>query len=336
MAGIKDVAEAAGVSVATVSRALSGRGNVSATALAAVRKAADELGYVVSSSASGLASGRTRNIGVLVPVINHWFYASVLEGICSALMSEGYDTTLYQLTKDPAQRHQIFSDFLQRQRVDAVITINVELSEAELVALHALNKPLVGIGGPLPGVPTLYVDDEAASALATEHLLSLGHTRIGFIGGNSETDVDFGIPTLRRTGFERALAQAGLPLEPALYLSADFTMGNSYAVAKQLLGNPLTRPTALFAASDEMAIGAILAARDLGLQVPHELSVVGVDDHELAELFGLTTIRQYPHEQGERSVELLLCTIRGQEPGHTHDIEHQLVVRNSTTRPAQP
>src|SRR5699024_4706364 len=147
----------AGVSVATVSRALSGRGNVSPSALAAVQQAAHDLGYVVSSTASGLASGRTRNIGVLVPVINHWFYASVLEGICTALMREGYDTTLYQLTKDPDQRHQIFSDFLQRQRVDAVIAVNLELSEAELVALHALDKPLVGVGGPLPGVPTLQV-----------------------------------------------------------------------------------------------------------------------------------------------------------------------------------
>ncbi|MGN0126493.1 LacI family DNA-binding transcriptional regulator [Glutamicibacter soli] len=333
MAGIKDVARAAGVSVATVSRALSGRGNVSPSALAAVQQAAHDLGYVVSSTASGLASGRTRNIGVLVPVINHWFYASVLEGICTALMREGYDTTLYQLTKDPAQRHQIFSDFLQRQRVDAVIAVNVELSETEVVALHALDKPLVGVGGPLPGVPTLQVDDEAVSALGTAHLLSLGHTRVGYIGGSSETDVDFRVPSHRRIGYERALAEAGIDLDEALCVGADFTMAQGYTVAKQLLGNPDARPTAIFAASDEMAIGAILAARDLGMQVPRELSVVGVDDHELAEFFGLTTIRQLPHEQGELAVAMLLRAIRKEEPARAHTLGHELIVRNSTSRP---
>ena len=333
MAGIKDVAKAAGVSVATVSRALSGRGSVSAAAQAAVQRAAAELGYVVSSSASGLASGRTRNIGVLVPVINHWFYASVLEGISSALMREGYDTTLYQLSKVPTQRDKVFSDFLLRQRVDAVIAVNVELSEDEVAALHALDKPLVGVGGPLPGVPTLHVDDEAISMLATEHLILLGHTRIGFIGGNPETDLDFLVPTHRRTGYQRALNAAGLELDESLCMGADFSMGQGYAVAKQLLGNPASRPTAIFAASDEMAIGAILAARDLGLQVPHDLSVVGVDDHELAELFGLTTIEQRPHQQGETAVAMLLRTIRGQEPAQAHRLDHRLVVRSSTTRP---
>lgn len=334
MAGIKDVAEAAGVSIATVSRALSGRGSVSSSAQEAVQQAAAELGYVVSSSASGLASGRTRNIGVLVPVINHWFYASVLEGITSSLMNEGYDTTLYQLTKDRAQREKIFSDFLLRQRVDAVIAVNVELNSAEVQALHALDKPLVGVGGPLPGVPTLHVDDEGISSLATQHLISLGHERIGFIGGNEETDVDFRVPTHRQTGYERALEKAGILVDESLCVSADFTMPQAYQVAKQLLGNPAGRPTAVLAASDEMAIGAILAARDLGLQVPHDLSVIGVDNHDLAEMFGLTTIEQRPYEQGNLAVAMLLRAIRGQAPAAAHELAHKLVVRSSTTRPA--
>ncbi|MBM7768158.1 DNA-binding LacI/PurR family transcriptional regulator [Glutamicibacter nicotianae] len=334
VAGIKDVAQAAGVSIATVSRALSGRGSVSAAAQEAVQRAAAELGYVVSSSASGLASGRTRNIGVLVPVINHWFYACVLEGISSRLMDEGYDTTLYQLTKDRTQREKIFSDFLLRQRVDAVIAVNVELADEEVQALLAVDKPLVGVGGPLPGVPTLYVNDQAISDLATGHLISLGHERIGFIGGNAETDVDFMIPTHRRAGYEQALEQAGLPIDESLIVSADFSMTQGYAVAKQLLGNPASRPTAVFAASDEMAIGAILAARDLGLQLPRDLSVIGVDNHNLAELFGLTTVEQRPHEQGQLAVAMLLRAIRGEEPAQAHELEHRLVVRSSTTRPA--
>ncbi|HJX79646.1 LacI family DNA-binding transcriptional regulator [Glutamicibacter sp.] len=333
MASIKDVAEAAGVSIATVSRALSGRGNVSASTLAAVRRAAHELDYVVSASASGLASGRTRNIGVLVPMINRWYYGSVLEGISAALMREGYDTTLYQLSKEVDQREKVFSDFLLRQRVDAVIAVNVELGEAEMKALHALDKPLVGVGGPLPGAPTLFWDEEAVAALATEHLIALGHTRIAHIGGSQETDQDFHLPTRRRAGYERAMREASLPVDDRLYLGADFSMAQGYQAAKQLLGHPVNRPTAIFAASDEMAIGAMLAARDLGLQLPHDLSVIGIDNHELADMFGLTTIEQRPHQQGETAVAMLLRTIRGLEPAQGHPIEHRLIVRSSTTRP---
>ncbi|WP_371931456.1 LacI family DNA-binding transcriptional regulator [Glutamicibacter sp. MNS18] len=336
MAGIKDVAERAGVSIATVSRALSGRGNVSASSLQLVRQAADELGYVVSSSASGLASGRTRNIGVLLPSISHWFYALVLEGISAALLRAGYDTTLYQLSKDRAERETVFSDFLLRQRVDAVITISVELTTEELAALHALDKPLVGVGGPLPGVPTLYLDDEQVAQLATEHLLDLGHSRIAHLGGSRETEADFSLPTHRRTGYERALRQAGLEPDATLYRTADFSIDGARQAARQLLGTPGHRPTAIFAASDEMAIGAILAAGELGLQVPGDLSVVGIDDHPLAEVFNLTTVRQQPREQGEQAVAMLLRTIDGREEATGHRIGHQLIVRGSTRREAPP
>ncbi|WP_431711756.1 LacI family DNA-binding transcriptional regulator [Glutamicibacter uratoxydans] len=334
MAGIKDVAERAGVSIATVSRALSGRGNVSDSALKRVRQAADDLGYVVSSSASGLASGRTRNIGVLLPNISHWFYALVLEGISAALLRAGYDTTLYQLSKDRAERERVFSDFLLRQRVDAVITISVELTSEELAALHALAKPLVGVGGPLPGVPTLYVDDEQVAQLATEHLLELGHTRIAHIGGSRETDADFSMPTHRRIGYERAMRQAGVEPDSFLYRSADFSIGQAREVARQLLGHPGNRPTAIFAASDEMAIGAILAAGELGLAVPQDVSVVGIDNHPLAEVFSLTTVEQRPREQGEQAVAMLMRTLAGHKDATGHQITHRLIVRGSTRRQA--
>ncbi|MDR4533101.1 LacI family DNA-binding transcriptional regulator [Glutamicibacter sp. PS] len=332
MAGIKDVAERAGVSIATVSRALSGRGNVSQNALEAVRRAADDLGYVVSASASGLASGRTRNIGVLLPQINHWFYAKALEGVSSALLREGFDTTLYQLTKEPQERKRIFGDFLLRQRVDAVIAINVELDESELTALHALNKPLVGVGGPLPGAPTLSLDEQALADLAVGHLRALGHERIGYLGGSNDMDLDFQLSSHRRQCFVTAMRQAELEIEPALFQGADFTMEGGYQAAKQLLGNPAAHPTALFAASDEMAIGALLAARDLGVDVPSRLSVVGIDNHDLAELFELTTIGQNPAEQGADAAKLLIDALLGRAPAEHHLAGHRLIVRGTTAQ----
>ncbi len=161
MAGIEEVAKLAGVSTATVSRALSGRGHVSPASKAKVEEAAARLGYVVSSNASSLASGRTRNIGVVIPFLNRWFFSSVLEGAQRELLRRGYDLTLYNLSGDGNERSSVFEHFLLRQRVDAVIAVSLELTEHEVTRLHDLGKPLVGVGGPIPGVPTLTIDDAA-------------------------------------------------------------------------------------------------------------------------------------------------------------------------------
>ena len=256
------------------------------------------LGYVVSSSASSLASGRTRNIGVLVPFLDRWFFSTVLSGTASALMRRGYDITLYNLTADREQRRSIFETFLRRQRVDGVIAISIELGDEEIERLRELDLPVIAIGGPNPRLSTLTVDDIAVARLATEHLVALGHRDIAHIGASPEFDIDFHIPTQRRQGFEQALADAGIPARPSLYEPADFTIEGGFRAAKQLLGRPGERPTAIFAASDEMAIGALLAARELGYRVPEDLSVVGIDGHELGEFFRSHDGRPVPARAG--------------------------------------
>ncbi|GLI26837.1 LacI family transcriptional regulator [Agromyces rhizosphaerae] len=337
MAGIEEVAKLAGVSTATVSRALSGRGPVSEATKLRVVAAAAELGYVVSSNASSLASGRMRNIGVVIPFLDRWFFSSVLEGAQHALLRNGYDLTLYNLSGEGSERQSVFEHFLLRQRVDAVIAVSLELTEAEVARLHALDKPLVGVGGPIPGVRTLTIDDVAISRLATEHLLALGHTRIAHIGGTHEFDLDFHLPTNRRLGYEAALVDAGYAVDPSLFAPADFSIKGGYHAAKQLLGVPRDRPTAIFAASDEMAIGSILAARDLGLSVPGDVSIAGIDDHDLADFFGLTTVAQFPRQQGERAVEILLEQLQPTDapPGQADTrLPYELIVRASTARPS--
>ncbi|MCY7403028.1 MAG: LacI family transcriptional regulator [Cryobacterium sp.] len=341
MVGISDVARHAGVSTATVSRALSGNGPVLAATRIRVESAARELGYVPSSNASSLASGRMKNIGVVVPFLNRWFFASVVEGAQSALQRNGYDLTLYNLTGGTEARRSVFEHFLLRQRVDAVIAVSLELTENEVTRLHALGKPLVGVGGPLLGVPTLTVDDIAVARLATEHLITLGHTRIAHIGGDKAFDLDFNLPTNRRFGYQAALAGAGIEVSPELYKPADFTMRGGYQAAKQLLGSPHERPTAIFAASDEMAIGCILAARDLGLVVPRDVSVIGVDDHEQAGFFGLSTVAQFPEAQGEKAVEILMNELQAGSAGVADagtgalntSMPFELIVRDSTACP---
>ena len=148
--------------------------------------------------------------------------------------------------------------------------------------------------------------------------------------------MDFHVPSKRRVGYEQALTAAGIPIDTALFQAADFTLQGGYAAAKQLLGDPRSRPTAVFVASDEMAIGTILAARDLGLTVPDDISVIGVDDHELSEFFGLSTIAQFPALQGRMAVDIVMDQLH---PGHRDlaltntPLPYELIVRSSTARP---
>lgn len=311
MPSLDDVARAAGVSTATVSRALSGRGRTSEETRERVRAAAEALGYVASATASSLASGRAENIGVVVPLMDRWFFATVLDGIASVLAPHGYDITLYNLTDDQAQRRRLFDTALRRGRVDALIVLSVELSDAEVARLSSLGLPVVGLGVPRAELPGLRVDDTAVGRLATEHLLALGHRDIAHIGVSRRDGREaLDIPTRRRQGFDDAVAaarKAGSTVT-ARFVEADFTVSGARRAASALLSEPQP-PTAVFAASDEMAYGVLAAARDRGLSVPGDLSVIGVDGHDLAALFDLTTIDQFPHAQGERVGAAVLAAL---------------------------
>ncbi len=340
MAGIEDVARLAGVSTATVSRALSGKEHVSAKARQKVEAAAAELGYVASSSAYTLATGRTRNIGVVVPFVDRWFFSVALEAIETVLIEHGYDLTLYNLSGGLDQREKIFSDFLLRKRVDGVLTIAVKLSDKELENLTKTRKPIMGIGGPITGARTLTIDDFAAGKLATEHLLSLGHTKIAHIGGLEPTEMDFKQPSKRRHGYEHALKTAGLPIRESWFIPADFTMKGAYHAAKQILGDPRNAPTAIVCSSDEMGFGAIMAVKDLGLRVPQDVSVIGMDNHDMSDFFGLSTINQDVRGQGRHTAERLLKVLEDATDNEPVNIEEnvdwpvELLVRSSTARPA--
>ena len=343
LAGIKDVAERAGLSIATVSRALSGKANVSAKSRQLAKAAAAELGFVPSYHASSLASGRNHNIGLVVPSIHRWYFSSVLEGVSGTLLDAGYDLTLYNVGDQPERRQSVLSDFLLRKRLDAVIAVALVLCEDEIKQLLAIHRPIVGIGGALAGASTIRIDDARLARTATEHLLGLGHTRIAHITGDGELNRDFKLPGIRRAGFEAAMQAGGHAVRSEWVVSADFTIQGAYASARNLLATATERPTAIFAASDEMAIGAILAARDFGLRVPQDLSVIGMDGHELGEVFGLTTINQDPRGQGALAARMLLETLdagatragKGTSPAAIdREYPTEFLVRSSTAVPA--
>lgn len=333
MSALSDVARIAEVSKATASRALTGRGYVSADARDRVMSAAAAIGYSVTTNAVSLATGRTRTVGVVIPHINRWYFGEVLEGIEEALVASGYDLTLYRLSSDPTQRRRLFEFFLVRKRVDAVIAVGIELTPSEVALLHSLSKPIAGVGGHIDGIVTLSIDDVAAARLATEHLVSLGHTHIVHLGGDLETQMDFHVHARRLQGYRDAMAAASL--EPQ-FQPAPLSMPGGHAAALTVLADPHSRPTAIVAGSDEVAIGAIIAARQLGIHVPTQLSVVGIDGHELAEMFGLTTLAQRPREQGALAVGAVLAELSTGAPQDLTWHEHPalLEVRSSTTAPA--
>jgi DNA-binding LacI/PurR family transcriptional regulator len=335
VSALADVARLAGVSKSTASRALSGGGYVSDDTRDRVSTAAATLGYVASSAAASLVTGRTLNVGVVIPYLNRWFFAEVLEGIESALIAAGYDLTLYRLSADPEQRRRVFDYFLVRKRVDAVIAVGIELTVQEIGLLRSLGKPIVGLGGRIEGISTISIDDVDAARVATAHLISLGHTRIMHLGGDQNEQMDFRVHAQRLSGFKRAFDEAGLE-QTHNFRAVPFTIPGGFTMGLRILADPRTRPTAIMAGSDEIAIGVILAARQLGIQVPGQLSVIGIDDHDLAEMFGLTTLSQTPELQGRMAVEQLMSEL--DHPSVPENIERvtvpvRLQVRSSTTAP---
>jgi DNA-binding LacI/PurR family transcriptional regulator len=333
MNGIADVARAAGVSKSTASRALTGSGYVSDETRSRVVEAAQRLNYVASTSAVSLATGRTQNIGVLMPYVTRWFFAEVLEGIQDALLAQDLDLTLYDARPGTAGRQRIFEQFLARKRFDGLIAVGLEPGDHELQRLVAMNRPMVSVVGAGVDASLIEIDDNDAARRATEHLIALGHRRVAFVGGENENhwaQVD----RRRLNGYLESMTEAGLG-DDALHIPSPVSIPGGYAAAVDLLADTRTRPTAVVATCDEVAIGTMIAARRLGIRVPTDLSVVGIDDHEYADMFGLTTLEQVPREQGAAAVDLLLQQIENPElPPRIVQLHARLIMRTSTAPPA--
>jgi LacI family repressor for deo operon, udp, cdd, tsx, nupC, and nupG len=325
---IRDVAEAAGVSIATVSRELHGLPRVSEATRQRVLAAAAELRYVASPSAASLASGQTNAIGVVAPFVNRWYFAAIVHSAEERLRKAGYDLLLYSLGTDSHERRRAFSGTLLRKRVDAVLVLGLHPTAEEVAALSAVGGPVAVVGASVPGWASVRIDDEGAARCAVRHLLDLGHRRIGFIGGDDPLHT--AMPADRRRGYRTELAAASLSVLPELEAVGGFTVSGGHAAAARLL-ELAEPPTALFAASDEMAMGAVQAARHAGLRVPQDLSVIGIDDHEMAELLELTTVAQPVVAQGVLAAEMILAALgEPDQPLPSVTVPTALVVRGTT------
>jgi LacI family transcriptional regulator, repressor for deo operon, udp, cdd, tsx, nupC, and nupG len=332
-AGIFDVARRAGVSASTVSRSLRGSSKVSERTRERVLRAAAELHYVPSPAASRLASGRTNAVGVIVPFATRWFFSEVLTGVEVALREAGYDLLLYNVG-DPGGRTRFFSTMPLRRRVDAVLAVASSLAEPEQEALQSLGVPLAVVGGPVPGFSRVGVDDRAGAVMAVRHLVLLGHRDIVMISGEPGDPVGRATTAARRAGFEAALAEAGIDGGPDRVVPEPWGVTGGMRAVEQLLARR-TLPTAIFAESDEMALGALQVLRRAGLAVPGRVSLIGFDDHEMAPAGDLTTIAQPVRRQGELAAGRLLAVLAGAEPDQPVELElpTRLVVRGTTGPP---
>jgi LacI family transcriptional regulator, repressor for deo operon, udp, cdd, tsx, nupC, and nupG len=331
-ASINDVARAAGVSASTVSRALRGRPGVSDEVRAQIAAVAAQLGYTASRSASSLASGRTYTIGVLVPYVGRWFFGTVVDAAEKVFSAAGYDVLLYNLGS-PETRKRFFTRLPVRKRVDAVLSLRIPDDE-ESAALRSLGVPLATtVGGTRPGFTVVGIDDRAGTESAVRHLVNLGHRRIGMISGASGP-LHWTTPIERSNAYLDVLADAGIEHDPALEADGDYTVEGGERAMTELLAlrHP---PTAVFAQSDEMAMGALRALRRHRLRVPEDVSVVGFDDHELSEVVGLTTVAQPVAAQGREAARLLLARLDDPDAGPADPVEMPLrfVLRETTAPP---
>lgn len=328
--GMDEVAARAGVSTATVSRALRGLPHVAEETRRRVQEAAAELDYVVTPAASRLATGRTATVAVVVPFVGRWFFGEVVAGAAEELRSAGLDLLLTALP-DAASRRRFFEEMPLRKRVDAVITVALPLLPGEVDALRGLGVPMTFVGSTAEGVSSVGIDEVAGARIAVQHLVNLGHRRIAMIGGGLESEA-FTVPADRRQGYRSALRHGGLPVDPALDVPGDYTPAGGQRAMADLLA--MSDPaTAVFVQSDEMALGAIRAIRRAGLQCPQDVSIVGFDDHELAEYTDLTTVAQPVHEMGVLAGQQVRAALDGAGPT-IEVVPTHLMIRGTTAPPS--
>ncbi len=323
---ITDVAEAAGVSVATVSKVINSRYGVAAKTSARVQQVIDELGYESSLVARSLRSHRTNVIGILVAEFEP-FSTEILKGTSRAISGTGYELLAYSgggRAGASVGWERRYLSRLSGTLIDGAILVTPTVVDT------GGRVPVVAIdphAGPAH-MPTVDSDNQHGAQLATEHLLRLGHRRIGFLGGRPDLESS----RLREAGYRSALAAAGIDVDPTLLRVADYRQEGAAEPARELLSLP-DRPTAVFAANDLSAIGTLDVAAELGLSVPGDLSVVGFDNVPESALTTppLTTIAQPMQRMGSEAVTLLIRLMSGDDPGGTHvRLPVELVERGST------
>ena len=331
MASVKDVAALAGVSTATVSRALSESSKVAEATRERVMQAVKACGYKMNTAARQLRRQRTETVLVVIPNIGNPFFSSIIQGIETCAQQRNYRVVLGETDTGSSEANS-YAGYMRQRHADGTILLTAEGID-NFIAVDA-DIPVVMACEYLAKspCPTVRIDNARAAEDAVNHLLELGHRRIAYINGPAASPLSKD----RLKGYRRALKSAGVAVEKALLTRGDYSPGSGYVRAHQLLA--LDRPpTAIFTASDPMAIGVMRAANERRCRIPQQLSLVGFDDIRFAGFMtpGLTTVHQPRELIGSTAMEQLLQLLGGGTPPHDTVLEHRLVVRESTGKPKQ-
>ena len=330
MPTIYQVAERAGVSLSTVSRVLNGKASVNKVLKERVEKAVKELNYRPNSVARSLANNRTDSVGVLVPELNAPFFGDLMQAVESTLRAADKHVII-SVGRNCLETEKDAVEFLISRNCDALIMHAEALSDEYLLELNQSKLPVALVNRQVGGLPEACtsLDNEKGGYLATRHLLELGHKDIAYISGPT----DKCDASLRLEGHKRALSEAGLPTNPQLIFNGDYSEEDGKIGLLELMARDVPF-TALVCANDWMASGAISCARDLGMSLPHDLSVVGFDDVVFAHhVFPrLTTVSNPIAEMAEMSAKYILNKVYGQANNVQLYFEPSLVVRESTVK----
>jgi LacI family repressor for deo operon, udp, cdd, tsx, nupC, and nupG len=329
MASIKDVANQAGVSTATVSRALSLPDKVSEKTRQRVLRAVEKTGYRMNAAARQFRRQRTDTILIVVPDIGNPFFSNIIQGIEAEAQQHGYRVVLGE--SGASQKDSTsYAAYMQQRHADGAILLSVD--GAEEFAADSQDMPVVMACEYLPNspFPTVRIDNSKAARDAVSYLAGLGHRRIAYINGPPVSP----LCKDRLRGYKQAMKAAGLAIEAGWIAAGDYSPESGYQAARELLQlkNP---PTAIFTASDPMAIGAMRAATELGKNIPRDLSLIGFDDIRFAEYMSpsLTTVHQPRELIGKTAMLKLVKLLAGETVADKAILEHELIIRESTGKP---
>lgn len=334
---IRDVAEAAEVGIGTVSRVINNSPHVSDDTRQRVLDVIHEMGYKPNAVARQLPRGvNFQTIGVITPpFVEYYSFAERLRGVQEALRpyEDEYELTLY--TTDSIDDYdERFNSIVETSVMDGLLVIDFNLTPEQKKTLRGLNIPFVGLNHyQVEDWLSIGTDNEAGGYMATQHLIELGHERIGYVGNRLIDDAGFPTSKERYTGYRRALRDAGLPHRKAYVQLGDVGYDPAQQMMHTLLSLP-TPPTAIFAMSDTQALGCLAAAREADLRVPDDISIIGYDDLEVSYLTGLTTVRQHLEQSGLVGMQTLLRLLNGEALETTPQLPPiEVVVRHTTAPP---
>ena len=328
MATIQDVAREAGVGVGTVSRVLNDSPFVSDETRIRVQHVIDRMGYHPSSLARGLSLGRSASVAVIVPQFTRPSAMERLRGLADALNGTEFDLVLFDV-ETLAQRDRRLEMAVRSDRSAGVVIVSLAVPDEIVDRLIHAGVPAVFLDRHVDGLPNIHIDDREGGRIATEYLLSLGHRRIAFVGDDDALGFGFTSSDDRRSGYRSALEEAGVPVDERYVRVGAPSRQAAHRLTDDLL-DMADPPTAVFAASDLQAFGVVEAARERGLDVPGDISVMGFDDIDAAVYLGLTTISQPLFDSGHLAAEMLLSALAGKEVPSGVELPVELVVRKTT------